>query len=87
MTRGLDTNLVPPYEEPESALKKNKEKDVEDTNPPKKSPFKDLKPVFGKKKSKKAGESSSKKREESKLENLEENPLPTDTEYEYEYES
>ncbi|XP_023767897.1 uncharacterized protein LOC111916464 [Lactuca sativa] len=53
MNRGSNTPLVPAFEDPESALRKNKDKAVEDTNPPKESPFKDLKSVFGKKKSKK----------------------------------
>ena len=58
MTRGSNTPLVPPFEDPESALKRNKGKDVESSSTPKKSPLSNLKTVFGKKKSSKSGASS-----------------------------
>ena len=57
MTRGSNTPLVPPFEDPETALKRNKGMDVESSSTPKKSPLSNLKTVFGKKKSSKSGAS------------------------------
>ena len=82
MARGSNSSLVPPLEDPESALRKNEDKSVEDTNQLKKSPFKDLKSGFGKMRGKKVGESSSQKSEQSKIESFEHNPIPKETEYE-----
>ena len=76
MTRGSNTPLVPPFEDPESALRKNKGKDVESSNTPKKSPLSGLKTVFGKKKSNKPGASNASLASED--------PIKEDTEYETE---
>ena len=58
MTRGSNTPLVPPLDDPESALKKNKGKIVGETTSSKSSPLKNLKSVFNKKKRSKSGASS-----------------------------
>ena len=58
MTRGSDTPLVPPLEDPESALKRSKGKAVGETATSKNSPLKNLKSVFSKKKGSKSGASS-----------------------------
>ncbi|XP_052627065.1 uncharacterized protein LOC128133603 [Lactuca sativa] len=78
MTRGPNTPLVPPFEDPESALKRNKGKDVESSNTPKKSPLSNLKIVFGKKKSSKSGASNASL--------VIEEPVKEDIEYETEEE-
>ena len=43
MTRDSNKPLVPPLEDPESDLHKKTDKNVKEDQPPKSSPFKDLK--------------------------------------------
>ncbi|XP_023751176.2 uncharacterized protein LOC111899567 [Lactuca sativa] len=77
MTRGSNTPLVPPLDDPESALK-NKGKIIGETTSSKSSPLKNLKSVFNKKKSSKSGASSASIAIED--------PIKEDTEYETEEE-
>ena len=70
MTRGSNKHLVPPLEDPESALHKITDENVKEYQPPKSSPSKDLKSVFGKNKGKKVGESSTSSKDKSKIEDL-----------------
>ena len=79
MTRGSSTPLIPPLEDPETALRRNKGKTVGETTSSKNSPLKNFKSVFGKKRSSKAGASSASLSTED--------PIPKDTEYETEEES
>ena len=58
------------------------DKNIGEANPPKKSPFKELKSIFGKKKGKSVGESSNQKKDERNIESFEQDPNPQDSEYE-----
>ena len=78
MTQGSDTPLVPPLEDPESALRRSKGKAVGESISSKNSPLKNLKSVFSKKKSSKSGASSA----SLTIEDL----IKEDTEYETEEE-
>ena len=72
--------MVQPLEDPESALHKKTDKNVEEKQPPKKSPFKDLKSFFGKKKAKNVGESSTSSKNKSKVEGFDLIPSPQESE-------
>ena len=82
MTRGSKTPLVPPIEDRESALHKKTDKNTRVKETAKKSSFKDLKSVFGKKSGKKVGESSTSSKEKSKIESFEQDPNPKESKYE-----
>ena len=77
MSRESNTPLVPPLEDPESALHKKTDKNTGVNQTPKKSPFKDLKSVFGKKSVKKVGESST----SSQVESFDQKSNPQESEY------
>ena len=72
MTRSSNTHLVPPLEDPESALHK------------KKTPLQELKSAFSRKSGKKTGESSSSAKHKSNLEHLDHTPVQTESEYDTE---
>ena len=76
MTRGSDTPLVPPLEDPKSALRRSKGKVIGESASSKNSPLKNLKSVFSKKKSSKSGA--------SRASLTIEDPIKEDTEYESE---
>ena len=68
MTRSSNTHLVPPLEDPESAIHK------------KKMPLQELKSTFSRKSGKKTGESSSSARHKSNLEHLDHTPVQSESE-------
>ena len=82
MTRGSNTPLVPPLEDPESTLHKNKNKNTKEDHTPKKTPLQELKSAFSRKSGKKIGESSSTPKDKSKVEEFGPVSNPHESEYE-----